>query len=184
MDLLEEEKVIRDIARAKELAEVVIVCPHWGTEYRLTPDSSQKKWTELFLEQGVDVVIGTHPHVIQPVEWLTNEETGEKMLVFYSLGNFVNWTSGKGTGVANRMVGAMANLTLERDESGEVYVAEYGVDAIVTHVENKTNGITVYPLAAYTKELAEQNAIRHQDDNFSLEYCVDLCNDIFGELWK
>ena len=184
VDLLEEEKVIRDIARAKELAEVVIVCPHWGTEYRLTPDSSQKKWTELFLEQGVDVVIGTHPHVIQPVEWLTNEETGEKMLVFYSLGNFVNWTSGKGTGVANRMVGAMANLTLERDESGEVYVAEYGVDAIVTHVENKTNGITVYPLAAYTKELAEQNAIRHQDDNFSLEYCVDLCNDIFGELWK
>ena len=71
-----------------------------------------------------------------------------------------------------------------QNEKTRAAVAEYGVDAIVTHVENKANGITVYPLAAYTKELAEQNAIRHQDDNFSLEYCVDLCNDIFGELWK
>lgn len=184
VDMLEEEQVIRHITRAKELADFVIVCPHWGTEYRLTPDSRQEKWTKLFLEQGVDVVIGTHPHVIQPVEWLTNEETGEEMLVFYSLGNFVNWTSDYGDGIANRMVGALANLTVERDESGEVFVAEYGVEAVVSHVEKKTNGVTVYPLSAYTKELAEQNAIRHQDDNFSLEYCVNLCNEVFGQLWK
>lgn len=184
VDMLEEETVIRDIARAKELADMVIVCPHWGTEYRLTPDKSQEKWTELFLEQGVDVVIGTHPHVIQPAEWLTNEDTGEKMLVFYSLGNFVNWTSGTGKGVANRMVGAMADLTLERDETGEVIVSEYGVSAVVCHVEKKINGITVYPLSAYTEELAEKNAIRQQDDSFSLEYCLDLCDTVFGELWK
>jgi len=184
VDMLEEETVIRDIARAKELADFVIVCPHWGTEYKLTPDSRQEKWTKLFLEQGVDAVIGTHPHVIQPVEWLTNEETGEKMLVFYSLGNFVNWTSDFGDGIANRMVGAMANIALERNEAGEVFVADYGVDAVVSHVEKKTNGVTVYPLSVYTEELAEQNAIRNQDENFSLEYCVSLCDDIFGQLWK
>lgn len=44
------------------------------------------------------------PHVIEPVEWVTDEETGHEMLVYYSLGNFVNWTSGIGEGIANRMV--------------------------------------------------------------------------------
>ena len=184
VDMLEEESVVEDIQKAKKLADFVIVCPHWGTEYRLAPDSSQKKWTNLFLEQGVDMVIGTHPHVIQPAEWLTEEETGEKMLVFYSLGNFVNWTSGTGDGVANRMVGAMPNITIEQDKQGNAYIADYNITAVVCHVEKKTNGITVYPLSEYTEELAGQNAIRLQDDDFSLEYCVNLCNEVFGEFWE
>ena len=76
VDMLTEDAVIEDLKRAKEQADFVIVCPHWGTEYRLTPDKSQKKWTQLFLEYGVDLVLGTHPHVIEPIELLTNEETG------------------------------------------------------------------------------------------------------------
>ena len=184
VDMLDKETVISDICKAKELADIVIVCPHWGTEYRLTPDKSQKEWTELFLEEGVDLVLGTHPHVIEPVELLTNPETGEQMPVFYSIGNFVNWTSGKGEGVANRMVGGMPTILLERDENGTAYVADYSITAIVCHVEKKTNGITVYPLSEYTEELAERNAIKNQDPQFSLEYCTNLCNEIWGDLWK
>lgn len=184
VDLLEEEKVIENLIQAGEMADFVIVCPHWGTEYRLTPDKSQKKWAELFLEYGADLVLGTHPHVIEPVEWLTNEETGEQMLVYYSIGNFVNWTSGTGEGVANRMVGGMANVTIELDEAGKAYIAEYGVEAVVCHVENKPDGITVYALSEYTEEMAEQNAICRQDSSFSLEYCVDLCNQVWEDLWK
>ena len=184
VDMLWEDAVIEDIKLAKEQADFVIVCPHWGTEYRLTPDKSQKKWTDLFIEQGVDLVLGTHPHVIEPVELFTQQETGEQMLVYYSLGNFVNWTAGTGDGVANRMVGGMANITIEMDENGDVYIADYSVTAVVCHVEKKTNGITVYPLSEYTKELAEQNAIRNQDSSFSLEYCTNLCDEIWGDLWK
>jgi len=184
VDMLEKTAVKEDIRRAKEQADIVIVCPHWGTEYRLTPDERQKQWTELFLEEGVDLVLGTHPHVIEPVELLMNPETGEQMPVFYSIGNFVNWTSGKGEGVANRMVGGMPTILLERDENGTAYVADYSITAIVCHVEKKTNGITVYPLSEYTEELAGQNAIKNQDPQFSLEYCTNLCNEIWGDLWK
>lgn len=184
VDMLSEETVIEDLKLAKEQADFVIVCPHWGTEYRLTPDKNQKKWTEIFLEHGVDLVLGTHPHVIEPVEWLTNEETGEQMLVYYSIGNFVNWTSGTGEGTANRMVGGMAEVTIERDEAGAAYIAEYGIEAIVCHVEKCRNGITVYSLSEYTEELAQNNAIRSQDESFSLEYCIDLCNEIWNGLWR
>ena len=184
VDLLKEEKVIADLKKAEEQADFTIVCPHWGTEYRLTPDSSQKKWAKIFLKYGADLVLGTHPHVIEPVEWLEDEETGNKMLVYYSLGNFVNWTSGKGAKVANRMVGGLANVTIELDEQGKAFIADYGVDAVVAHVESKINGITVYLLSEYTEELAKKNEIKKQDGNFSLEYCVDLCNRVWGELWK
>ena len=129
-------------------------------------------------------MLGTHPHVIEPVEWVKNEETGEQMLVYYSIGNFVNWTSSTREGVANRMVGGMADVTIELDENGKAYIADYGVKAVVCHVEKKRNGVTVYPLSEYTTELADQNAIKSQAPDFSLEYCVDLCNEVWGDLWE
>ena len=184
VDMLKEDKIIADLQAADRLADFVIVCPHWGTEYRLKPDSSQKKWTKLFLEHGADLVLGTHPHVIEPIEWLTNETTGESMLVYYSIGNFVNWTSSSGDGIANRMVGGMAEITIRMEEEGKAYISEYGVTPVVCHPEKQTNGITVYLLEEYTEELAERNAIRSQDKNFSLEYCIDLCDEVWGELWR
>ncbi len=183
VNLLEEEKVLADIARAEAEADFTIVCPHWGTEYRLQPDSFQREWTELFLESGVDLVLGTHPHVIEPVEWLTDEETGHEMLVYYSLGNFVNWTGSSGEGIANRMVGGMAGVTIRLDEAGNAFIADYGVEALVCHLEEGMNGVTTYALADYPDALAERNAIIAQDENFSREYCERLCDEVWGELW-
>lgn len=180
VDLLEEKKVIEDIQKAEEAADFTIVCPHWGTEYELGISSSQEKWTEIFLENGVDLVLGTHPHVIEPIEWVTDEETGHQMLVYYSLGNFVNWTSGTGKGVANRMVGGMAQVTLTAGETGEVSVSSYDVMPVVAHLEKGINGVTVYPLSEYTEELAIANQIRNQDPSFSLQYCEDLCERVWG----
>ena len=184
VDLLgNKDKVISDIQYAESVADFTVVCPHWGTEYRLTADASQQKWAKLFLENGVDLVIGTHPHVIEPVEVLTDEETGHSMLVYYSLGNFVNWTSSSGDGIANRMVGGMAQITLERAEDGTVAISDYGVTALVCHLTSGTDGVTVYPLSAYTDDLATANQIRHQDPAFSYTYCVNLCDKVWGELW-
>ena len=179
VDMLEKEPVLADIRRAEEMADFTVVCPHWGTEYRLEPDSSQQKWTEIFLENGVDLVLGTHPHVIEPVEWVTDEETGHEMLVYYSLGNFVNWTSGTGEGVANRMVGGMAHVTISREEE-QVVISDYGVEPVVCHLEEGVNGVTVYKLSEYTVELAERNCIRQQDGTFSREYCEELCKKVWG----
>lgn len=183
VNLLDENQVVSDIKRAKEIADFVIVCPHWGTEYLLETDSLQKKWTNIFLENDVDLVIGTHPHVIEPIEMLTNETTGHQMLVYYSLGNFVNWTSSSGTGIANRMLGGMAEVTLARDDNGDVVIKDYGVKAVVSHVTSKLNGITVYDLADYTEELASENEIVKQDATFSKEYITSLANQVWGDLW-
>lgn len=172
--LLERERVQEELQRAEELADFVVVCPHWGTEYVLEETSVQQDWAEFFAQNGADLILGTHPHVIEPIEWVGDT------LVYYSLGNFVNWTSGTGKGVANRMVGGVAKVTVGRDESGEVCIRECGVEPVVCHLEKGFGGVTVYPLEQYTEELAQRNAIVGQDGDFTLEYCRQLVQEVFG----
>ena len=180
--LLDEEKVISDIEKANEIADFVVVCPHWGTEYEHTEDTGQEYWTNLFLEHGVDLVLGTHTHYIQPVEMLTDEK-GNQMLVYYSLGNFINATAESGRGTADRMIGEMAEITVARKENGEVYIKDYGVEPLVTQLLYGTQEITTYKLSDYTEELASQNKIMEKDSAFSLEFCQNLCKEVLGELY-
>lgn len=190
VDMLDKGKVIADLQYAEENADFTIVCPHWGTEYNLGIDASQKKWAEVFRQYGADLVIGTHPHVIEPVEFqydnvpeITNNHGGGDMLVYYSLGNFVNWTSSSGSGIANRMVGGMAQITISRNSSGEVVVKSHGIIPVVCHLQNGHQGIHVYPLSSYTSDMALQNQIIAQDPSFSLEYCTNLCNKVWAGQW-
>lgn len=180
--LLEKEKVLADLEKANEMADFVVVCPHWGTEYQHTQSEEQEYWAQLFLENGVDLVIGTHPHYIQPVEMLQDEE-GNQMLVYYSLGNFINSTGESGRGTADRMIGGMAQITVAKKESGEVYIKDYGVEPLVTQLLYGTQEITTYKLSEYTGELASQNQILEKDSVFSLEFCQELCEEVFGELY-
>ena len=184
VNLLEENRVETDLQKAEELADFTIVCPHWGTEYVLEQTDYQEHWAQIFLKNGVDLVLGTHPHVIEPIEWIEDEETGNKMLVYYSLGNFVNWTSSSGAGIANRMVGGMAEVTIGQDEAGTVKINDFGVRALVCHLQEGVGGVTTYYLSEYTDELGEQNQIVTQDSTFSRQYCVDLCNQVWGSMWK
>lgn len=176
VDLMDKSQMERDIQKANELADYVIVCPHWGTEYVFEATDDQKEWTDFFLKQGVDLVIGTHPHVIEPVEWVEDGEN--KMLVFYSLGNFVScqdkWY---------RMLGAMANVKLLKDADGNVTVTEYGVEPFVTHIAGKTE-YTTYYLKDYTEELAKKNKIRNVDSSFSVEKLKELSKEVFGDLYQ
>ena len=180
VDMLQADRVKADLQRARELADFVVVCPHWGKEYVLEQTKEQEKWAKLFADNGADLILGTHPHVIEPIEQMT-AENGDQALVYYSLGNFVNWTSGTGAGVANRMVGGMAQVTIGLNDSGEAVITEYGVLPVVCHVESGFGGVTVYPLAEYTEELAGRNEIVKQDGSFSLTYCQELVERVFGD---
>lgn len=179
VNYLKEDKIRADVEKAESIADFTIVCPHWGTEYRLESDAKQEKWTKLFFECGVDLVIGTHPHVIEPVEWITDEQ-GNGMLVYYSIGNFVNGTSSTKGDLTHRMVGGIADVTLERNESGEVVIADYDAIPIVSHVAEGKE-FTVYYLSDYTSELAEENLINLQDADFSLEECNKVVDQVWGE---
>ena len=180
VNMMDEEKIRADIRKAEEIADFTIVCPHWGTEYKLEADSSQKKWANIFLEEGVDLVLGAHPHVIEPIEWL-KDDNGNEMLVYYSLGNFVNGTSSTGNGVTNRMVGGIADVTIQRDPTtGEVDIITYGAVPIVCHVAKGTE-YTVYYMEDYTEEMASKNLILLQDAQFSKELCESIFDQVWGE---
>lgn len=178
--LLDEKIVKEDLANAEKEADITIVCPHWGTEYDHGISDMQKKWTKVFAENGADIIIGTHPHVIEPVcEYEAAD--GRVVPVFYSIGNFINWTSGKGDGIADRMVGAMADITIAKDKSGKLFVKDYGVRPLVSHVQSAIDGSTVYFLKDYTQAKSFLNEIRSRDPDFSYLYCERLCEEIFDK---
>lgn len=191
VDMLEKAKVEKDLKYAEENADFTLVIPHWGTEYNLGTDAYQEYWTGIFREGGADLVIGAHPHVIEPVEMIEDENTGitnnhggGDMLVYYSLGNFVSWTSSTGKGVSNRSVGGMAKVTITKNASGEAVIKDHEVEAVVCHESSKEHGVTVYPLSEYSEDLAKENEIKLQDSSFTMQYCVDLCDKVWGHDWK
>lgn len=178
VNMLDVDKITQDVTKAKEIADMVVVCPHWGTEYVYEPDSNQKYWTNLFLKLGVDVVIGAHPHVMEPVETLTRDD-GHQMVVYYSLGNFVS-----NQDKMPRMLGGMAKVTLVKSGTdNSCYVKQYSYTPIVTQKLFGTSLITSYKLSDYNDTLASENAIRKDSGNseFSLSYCQELCKLVFGD---
>lgn len=181
VSLWDEEKIRQDVEKARKEADFIVVCPHWGTEYMLEETADQRKKAQFLADLGVDLIIGTHPHVIEPVEWITGED-GTQTLCYYSLGNFINATSGTGADTANRMVGGMADVIITM-EDGEAIIEEYGIEPLVSHLVEGRGKMTTYFLRDYTPELAAENEIRKQDSSFSLPYCVDLCRRVFGDLF-
>lgn len=175
VSLLNRDRIARDVEWAKQNTDFIIVCPHWGTEYRHEPDSYQKELAAYFDELDVDLVLGTHPHVIEPYGYVGDT------LVYYSLGNYVNATSGVGDKVADRMLGEIARITIA-EEDGEVVIKDYEAIPIVSHLDTSKPGkITVYKLDDYSSEQSLANEIIKQDPSFSLEYLTDLwqsCNNM------
>ena len=149
-------QVLEDIGIAEEKADVVIVCPHWGTEYVTSPSSYQKEFALQMTEAGADVIIGTHPHVVQPVEWI-QAENGNSALCFYSLGNYV---STQKDGLC--MLEAMAWITFHVTEN-EVYIQETQTGAIPLVCQYTGSPVRfegIYLLQDYTEEQAAQHGIR------------------------
>ena len=174
VNLLDEEKVTADIKEAREHADVVIVFPHWGTENSHEVSDYQREYTQLFSDLGVDIVIGCHPHVLQPVEWVTNETTGKKMIVYYSLGNFISHQI-----ELDQLCGGMAQLTIEK-HGDDIEISSAKLVPIVCHYNRGDNDkfeFDVYKLSDYTDDLAAT----HSQSGGTVEYYTDLVNDVIDE---
>ena len=176
VDLLDKDKVTDDIRRAKEQADFVIVFPHWGTEYTFKADEMQTEWAQLFAAEGVDLVIGAHPHVVEPVEWVESSQ-GNRTLVYYSLGNYVSAQD-----KAYTMLGGMAKVTIHRDEHGEVSISSYDAVPLVTHRgDGSAKSFGTYILTEYPESKAKKNKVIAKDSRFSIEYVTNLWNKTMGE---
>ena len=182
VDVLGETRVRADVARAKELSDLVVVAVHWGSEYSSSPSKSQRRWAQLFLECGVDLVLGTHPHVLQPIEWIEGDD-GHRMLVYWSLGNFVNCTGESGAGKGERMLGAMASVSLERNEDGKVYIKHAEALPLITHISYEKFGITTYFFDNYTEEMFSENKVTDIDSTLSYDSCERKFEEMLGEFW-
>lgn len=168
VNLMNEARVKSDIKKARKKADFIIVCPHWGTEYQDGIDSYQKKWTDFFLKQKVDLVIGTHPHVIEPVKWVSDDKTGHKMLVYYSLGNYVNSTARRGAGTFRQYLGGMADVTIEKTEDGTTSIKDAGFLPLITHYA-QDGKITTFFFSDYTEAKAKKNRLSNQDRTFTFQ---------------
>ena len=171
------EEVKADIAKAKEIADFVIVCPHWGVEYTYTEVESQHVWGQIFADSGADLILGTHSHCIEPVKVIEAAD-GRQVVCYYSLGNFISTQQN-----AMNMLGAMAKVTITNDEDGNVFIKEYGVEPLVDQQIFGTQKMTVYKLSDYTSDLVYQNAILNYDGSFSMQWLVNTCMQVFGDLY-
>lgn len=113
VNLMDRQKMKEDIAKMKDKVDVIIVNMHWGLEYQPYPTKEQKELAQFLANEGVQVIIGHHPHVLQPMEWVENKR-GEKSIVIYSLGNFLSAQKGNG-----KDIGGIFQLEIEKLYDGD-----------------------------------------------------------------
>ncbi len=172
------QQVLTDISEAKTLADIVIVCPHWGTEYSTTPSSIQEKFAEQMTEAGADIIIGTHPHVVQLVKWI-EAVNGNRALCYYSLGNYVS-TQKNG----QSMLEGLAWITFHVTKDGiSISEEQTGVIPLVCHYSSSpTRFKQVYLLENYTEELASSHGIiSYGGISFHLNDCLKWSDEILGD---
>jgi hypothetical protein len=122
---LDREELAADIHTARTMrADVLIAIVHWGNEYQQQPTAEQRDLARWLISQGVDHVIGSHPHVVQPIELLTSTDGTRQTLCAYSLGNFLSNQRADNIGLTtgHSEDGLMLRFTLSKYSNGEVFV--------------------------------------------------------------
>lgn len=108
VNLYSDEKAKADIEKVRDKVDLLMVSMHWGTEYKTEPTETQKKQAEYLSSLGVDIIIGTHPHIIEPITYINDT------LVIYSLGNFISAQSTNND--YNTMVELMTSVDIIKEE--------------------------------------------------------------------
>lgn len=178
VNMMDKDKITSDVNTAKQNADVVIVFPHWGTENSTSVSDYQREYVQLFSDLGVDIVIGTHPHVLQPVEWVENETTGKKMLVYYSLGNFISHQTS-----LNQLCGGMAEIKIEK-KGDEISITSAKLAPVVCWYKSSGGNyeFSVYKLSDYTDELGDSHAQDGATPEYFKKYASDIVSDEFLDM--
>jgi len=146
VNMLDKEKITEDIMKAKELKpDVLILALHWGTEYDTIPSENQILLANYFFYKGVDIIIGSHPHVIQKMIWQKDNPVFKNKAVTYSLGNFISNQRKPGTDG-----GSMVKIELTKTDSSVVISdAGYYLTWVYTPVENGRMRFYILPCAGF-----------------------------------
>jgi len=183
VSLIDRKAMAKDLAELRPLCDFLIVSMHWGEEYRLSPGPDQISLAAFLAEHNVDIIIGHHPHVLQPFEIIARPD-GKETFCFYSLGNFVSNQREK-----ERVLGAFMIITLVKKEqepsvedsaesSAELSISDPGLLPFVCHFEQSFHNTKAIPLYLYSEEMAEKHWIRAKDDAFTMDFFYTILNGL------
>ena len=139
VNIYSDEKVKSDIEKIKDKVDLIIVSMHWGEEYTHTPTYEEKNIANYLASLGVNIVIGTHPHVIQPIDFI-----GDTMVI-YSLGNFLSSQIG-----IERLTGLMASVTIKKtvvDGVSIITLEDPAAELVYTKKPSYGVGYKLYPFS-------------------------------------
>ncbi|MBK7133285.1 MAG: CapA family protein [Bacteroidales bacterium] len=151
VNMLDKEIITNDIKKAKNKEpDIVVLFLHWGTEYDTVPSKNQSDLAATLLSAGADLVIGSHPHVLQKMVWLKDQLSGKDGIVVYSLGNFVsNQRKPKTDG------GSIVSIEFIRDnESYKISNAGYYLTWVYTPIENYRKKFFILPCSEFESNFA------------------------------
>ena len=176
-----DEDWLSDILKqAREEADFIIAFPFWGEQNSMDYTQEQERQAQFLADNGVDLIIGSYPHVVEPVKWIT-AENGDRTLVYYSLGNFQSIQN-----TVENMLGGQANVTISKEEDG-THISDYSLDFVVTHYEQRESSeyydiVTTYPLADYTSDLAARHGLSVSgNEEFNLASLQGLSSQILSK---
>ena len=162
-DVIEQQ-----VRQAAQLADFVVVGVHWGVEDSHTITDAQRTLAQQLADWGADVIVGTHPHVLQNAGWLTAED-GRRVFAAYSLGNFLSTQSKK-----DQLIGAVLTLRLQKttspDGAVQLEVLDPQLHPTVTHYGAGKSDVRAYLYRDYTPALAAAHGVRANDSDFSYDY--------------
>ena len=176
VSLIEHGKMTAEIKALRPLCDYLVVSMHWGEEYRLDYNKEQEKLAAFLAEQQVDLVIGHHPHVIEPMAIMKRSDGGS-MPVFYSLGNFL---SAHLSPIKDTLLGGLMYVRLKKTEE-TISIEEIGLIPIITHYDVSLSEFSIYPLYEYTETLAARHWNRRRGDTtVTAGYFTKIAADMFG----
>lgn len=161
VDYIDRRKIAADVAATRMAgAELVCVCIHWGDEYRLTPNAAQRADEDFLESLGVDMIIGAHPHVIQPVEFRDNRYfPHKKLFLAWSLGNFISNMK-----TADTRGGMLARVWLHRGDDGVARVDGGEYELLFTVPAGQPAGRNFRVLPARTDSLIPSAWLGRRDE--------------------
>jgi len=180
VSLMDTETMAREIDALRPLCDVLVVSMHWGEEYQSDCSEKQEALAGLLAEHRVDLVLGHHPHVIQPVEYIRRPD-GRFMLCFYSLGNLISAQTESST-----LLGALAYVKIKKtpshngNEADSFIFVDAGAIPLVIHYEKNFTNFMVYPLYNYTEELMDKHLKNQNKKELTLDYLTGLAAKILG----
>ncbi len=157
-----------ELARAN--SDFVVVSIHWGTENSNSTNDNQLELAQMFADWGVDLLLGHHSHTLQPMEWRTGQ-SGNRMLVTYSLGNFISSMLDP-----QNMLGGVLDLDIEKDaKTGETAITRAKMIPVVTQYDTTgRKDVRIYPFVEYTDELVKKHGMTQWHGQFSLSYLSNI----------